>query len=176
MKKILNILWSITLIGTSTTSLFACNTAEYTPEKLAKIKEENKINTKNQTIRDNLEWIAPQEKPFNQVDDKWYFVVWRVNKNDDWKIIKFLNDTFLSDEQTKEIDLKNNYELFLYKAPYFPIDLVIGKINNIVSIVQWREYIKNKTYFKSIYRWNLEENNLPYLVIDDKGNIKVKDE
>lgn len=94
MKKILSILGTITLIGTSTTSLVACNkTQEYTPEELAKLKIENKINTTNQEIRDNLEWIAPQEKPFNKVDNKWYYVIWRGDKNNNWRIAKFLNDT-----------------------------------------------------------------------------------
>ncbi|MFJ1522130.1 lipoprotein [Spiroplasma sp. ald] len=94
MKKILSLLGAITLIGTSTTSLFACNTPqEYTPQELANLKEKNKINTKNQTIRDNLEWIAPQERPFNNIDNKYYYVVWRGNKNNAWRIIKFLNDT-----------------------------------------------------------------------------------
>ncbi|UNF62442.1 lipoprotein [Spiroplasma poulsonii] len=58
MKKILSILGTITLIGTSTTSLVACNTPqEYTPEKLEQLKEKNNINTKNGI----LEWIAQQE-------------------------------------------------------------------------------------------------------------------
>jgi len=35
---------------------------------------------------------------------------------------------------------------------------------------------KNNSHFKSVYRWNLEENNLPDLVIGDKVNIKVKAE
>jgi len=48
MKKILCLLGTITLIGTSTTSLVACdNIAEYTPEELAKLKGENQINTTN---------------------------------------------------------------------------------------------------------------------------------
>ncbi len=65
MKKILSLLGTITLIGTSITSLVACdNIAEYTPEELAKLKKENKINTTNQQIKNNLEWIAPQEKLF----------------------------------------------------------------------------------------------------------------
>ncbi len=173
MKRLLSIIGTISLVGIITTSLVACNkTQEYTPEELVKLKEENKIKTNNQKIKDNLEWIAPQEKPFNKVDNKWYYVVWRGNENNDWKNIKFKNDTFLSDKQTKEIDLKNNYELFLYKAPYFPIDLVIGKTNNIVSIVQWREYLKNKTYFKSVYRWNSDTKE-PDLILDEKGNVKV---
>ncbi|AHF60969.1 hypothetical protein P344_03200 [Spiroplasma mirum ATCC 29335] len=71
MKKILSILGTITLIGTSTTSLVSCNTPQYTEKELADLKEQNKINTKDGI----LEWIAPQEKPFNQVDNKYYFVV-----------------------------------------------------------------------------------------------------
>ncbi|WP_281042146.1 lipoprotein [Spiroplasma citri] len=90
MKKILSLLGTITLIGTSTTSLVACNT-QYSEEELKKLKEKNKINTTDQKIKDNLEWIAPQEKPFNKVDNKWYFVVWRGDENDNWRIIKFQN-------------------------------------------------------------------------------------
>jgi hypothetical protein len=66
MKKILSIFGTITLIGTSTTSLVACNifnkdfnnkikTFKYTEEEIKKLKTENKINTTNQEIRDNLE-------------------------------------------------------------------------------------------------------------------------
>ncbi|WP_253301091.1 lipoprotein [Spiroplasma endosymbiont of Phyllotreta cruciferae] len=176
MKKVLSILGAISLVGISTTSLIACkdNIHKYKTEELVKLKEKNKINTDKQEIKDNLEWIAPQEKSFNQVDNKWYYVVWRGNENNDWKIIKFKNVTFLSDKQTKKIDFKNNYELFLYKAPYFPIDLVIGKTNNIVSIVQWREYLKNKTYFKSVYRWNSDTKE-PDLILDKNGNVKVNE-
>ncbi len=51
MKKILSLFGTITLTGTSTTSLVACNTPnEYTPEELAKLKEKNKIDKKNKTI------------------------------------------------------------------------------------------------------------------------------
>ncbi|MFU0252544.1 lipoprotein [Spiroplasma sp. Moj] len=74
MKRLLSIIGAISLVGTSTTSLVACNTPqEYTKEELEHLKKENKINTTNQEIRDNLEWIAPQEKPFNKVDNKWYY-------------------------------------------------------------------------------------------------------
>ncbi|WP_348736890.1 hypothetical protein [Spiroplasma endosymbiont of Ammophila pubescens] len=93
-KKILSPLSSITLIWTSTTSLVACNTTQkYTKEQLAKLKEENQINTNKQEIKDNLEWMAPQEKPFNQVDNKWYFAIWKPNNSIYWKISKFKHDT-----------------------------------------------------------------------------------
>ncbi len=49
------------------------------------------MNTTNQEIKNNLEWMAAQEKPFNEVDNKYYFVVWRGDKNDNWRIIKFQN-------------------------------------------------------------------------------------
>ncbi|WP_338968445.1 lipoprotein [Spiroplasma endosymbiont of Lonchoptera lutea] len=43
MKKILSILVAITLIETSTTSLVACSTPQYSEDELTKLKEENKI-------------------------------------------------------------------------------------------------------------------------------------
>ncbi len=72
MKKILCILSSITLIETSTTSLVACNTSQYTytEKELADLKEKNNINTKDGV----LEWIAAQEKPFIIVDNKWSII------------------------------------------------------------------------------------------------------
>ncbi|WP_338992690.1 lipoprotein [Spiroplasma endosymbiont of Seladonia tumulorum] len=56
MKKILSIIGTITLIGTSTTSLVACNTniaLQYTEEQLKELKEKNKINTKDGIFRMN---------------------------------------------------------------------------------------------------------------------------
>ncbi len=165
MKKILSFLGTITLIGTSTTNLVACNTPqEYTFEELAKLKEENKINTKNQTIRDNLEWIALQESPFNA--DKYYYVVWRGDKNNNWRIVKFkhsngqkVNDKYNKYKLISSNDEKNLFNLFILKGSvsYFWLKKDDG------------------THFKSVYRWNLDTKE-PDLIIDDKGNIKVKDE
>ncbi|RUO86144.1 hypothetical protein D9R21_04830, partial [Spiroplasma endosymbiont of Megaselia nigra] len=85
MKNILSIFWTITLIGTSTTSLFSCNTLKYNEKQLKELKEKHNINT-NDGI---LEWIAPPEKPFNNVDNKWYYVVWRGEEKNNWRIINF---------------------------------------------------------------------------------------
>ncbi len=60
MKRLLSIIGAISLIGTSTTSLVACNKPQYSEDELKKEKEKHKIDTKYQTIRDNLEWIASQ--------------------------------------------------------------------------------------------------------------------
>ncbi|MBW3058202.1 hypothetical protein D6D54_08885 [Spiroplasma poulsonii] len=169
MKKILSLLGTITLISTSTTNLVACNTPqEYTPEELAKLKEKNKINTKNQTIRDNLEWIAPQERPFNNIDNKYYYVVWRGNKNNTWRIIKFLNDT----NNEKKIDNYVKYSL-IFKPPrfrYYTLLIKDGIINTNNTL-----YADDGSYFKSVYCWNLADTG-PDLIVDDKGNVKVNGE
>ncbi|WP_253301188.1 lipoprotein [Spiroplasma endosymbiont of Phyllotreta cruciferae] len=163
-KKLLSILGTIALIGTSTTSLVACNTPqEYTKEQLAKLKEENKINTTNQQIRDNLEWITPQEKPFKNIDDKWYYVVWRGDKNDNWRIIKFKH----FEQKEKVLDNYDKYEL---KTSHFGGDLFIYK--NLFVSYDWNK--DDGTYFKSVYRWNLDTNISDLLNIDENGNIKVK--
>ncbi|RUO85922.1 lipoprotein, partial [Spiroplasma endosymbiont of Megaselia nigra] len=48
MKKILTFLGAITLIGTSTISLVACNTApQYSKEQLKELKNNNNIKTKD---------------------------------------------------------------------------------------------------------------------------------
>ncbi len=145
MKKILSLLGTITLIGTSTTSLVACNNTpqEYTKEQLKELKCKNNINTKDGI----LEWIAPQEKPFNEVDNKYYFVVWRGDKNADWRIIKFKNN-----EMTIKIDNSNNRQLQ-------KTDLGMGRDLYITNDSGFVKYVThwtddNGSYFKSVYRWN----------------------
>ncbi|PQM29990.1 lipoprotein [Spiroplasma poulsonii] len=125
MKKILSLLGTITLIGTSTTSLVACNTTQkYTPEELAKIKQENKIKTNNQEIRDNLEWIAPQEKPFNKVDNKWYYVVWKGKTQ--WYITNFLNNEKINERGKKNLKEEEGCEIGLYRYSLnYEVDFLI---------------------------------------------------
>ncbi|MFU0252460.1 lipoprotein [Spiroplasma sp. Moj] len=171
MKKILSILSTITLIVTSTTSLVACNTSqEYTKEELKELKEKNKINTTNQEIRNTLEWIAPQEKPFNKVDSKYYYVVWRGDKNNDWRIIKFKNYDL---SHNKILDKHNECVLVLEFLSSHNTDLFIQE--NKYPNRRWYWKNDNGTYIKSVYRWNLNttETNL---IVDDKGNVKVKGE
>ncbi len=93
MKRLLSIIVAISLAGKITTSLVACNKIqEYTKEQLDELKKENQIDTTNQEIKDKLELIAPQEKPFNTVGNKWYYVVW---KGQNWNITKFKNNNVL---------------------------------------------------------------------------------
>ncbi|MBW3059283.1 hypothetical protein D6D54_07620 [Spiroplasma poulsonii] len=172
MKKILILLGTITLIWTSTTSLVSCNifnkdfnnkieTFKYTEEELKKIKAKNKINTINQETRDNLEWIAPQEKPFDNVDNRYYFVVWREQKEDDWYSTLFIHNS----DKARTIDKL----LAITKAEEF-LDLFAGGRGGGMERVWSRD---NGTYFKAVYRWNLNT-NIPNLTVDYKtGEIKV---
>ncbi|UZQ30626.1 MAG: lipoprotein [Spiroplasma phoeniceum] len=153
MKKILSILGTITLIGTSTTSLIACNTTKYNEKKLQELKEKNNVNTNNCI----LEWIAQQETPFNKIDNKWYFVVWRDNKNADWRIIKFKNN-----EMTIKIDNSNNRQLQKTNLG-MGRDLYITNDSGFVKYVtHWTD--DNGSYFKSVYC----SNN------DSEPNIDIK--
>jgi len=168
MKKILSLLGAITLIGTSTTSLVACNTPQYSEDELKKEKEKNNIKTKDGI----LEWIAPQEKPFNTVDNKWYYVVWRGDKKNNWRIIKFKNDKKIDKENTRLLDKQNNNKLFISVYTGVGYSYIILFINNNLDST-WKN--NNGSYFKSVYRWNLD-NNIPELVLDENNNIKVRGE
>ncbi|WP_338965647.1 MULTISPECIES: lipoprotein [unclassified Spiroplasma] len=172
MKKILSLLSTITLIGTSTTSLVACN-KQYSEDELKEQKEKHKINTTNQEIRNNLEWIAPQEKPFNEVDNKWYYVVWRVDKNEKWYVSKFNNNTKLEGGKEKNIDKLNNFflSLYFYIGASFPVLTTCISSKDIK--IPWGS--KNN-YIKSVYRWNGEEQNLPNLIAGNNGNVKINGE
>jgi len=173
MKKLLSILGTITLIGTSTTSLVACNTPqEYTPEELEHLKKENQIDTKDETIKNNLEWIAPQEKPFNEVDNKYYYVVWRGDKNKKWYLSKFNNNTKLEDGKEKNIDKLNNSILSLYFYIGASFSVLTTYISSENIKIPWSS--KND-YIKAVYCWNLDK-PVPDLIIDNSGGLKVKGE
>ncbi|WP_105298928.1 lipoprotein [Spiroplasma sp. ChiS] len=172
MKRLLSIIGAISLLGTSTTNVVACNAPqEYTSEELKELKEKNKIDTADENIKNNLEWIAPQEKPFNTVDNKWYYVVWRSNEKDNWRIVKFKSDNF------KTIDKFNNFELQFFPPKNKVIyGLLIGEKQDwgYKPIKIWIDD-KNNSHFKSVYRWNLDTQE-PDLVVDNEGNIKVNEE
>ncbi|QIA68959.1 lipoprotein [Spiroplasma citri] len=183
MKKLLSFLGAITLIGTSTTSLVACN-KQYREEELTNLKQENKINITNQEIKNNLEWIAPQEKPFNEVDNKYYYVVWRGNINNKWNINNFYNsyggNYYVLDEKSQiQLLFKNNEYFFGIKEFYnnkSKNKITISK-NNVLNVIKEFDIFDiNNNYIKNVYRWNGGEENLPDLIIDNNGNVKVNGE
>ncbi|WP_338991164.1 lipoprotein [Spiroplasma endosymbiont of Seladonia tumulorum] len=163
MKKLLSIISTISLVGTSTTSLVACNTQqEYTPEELAKEKEKNKITTKDGI----LEWIVPKEKPFKEIgNNKYYFIIWKGLKLDKWTLKKY-----------KDVGLDRTNSLI--DKSYSNAEL--HRVSNDLHTIANKEYSSwnkdDETYFKSIYRWNGEEQKLPDLIIDNDGNVKVNGE
>ncbi|MFW4371143.1 MAG: lipoprotein [Spiroplasma sp. hy2] len=173
MKKILSILGAISLVGTTTTSLVACNKPqEYTTKELEHLKKENQIDTTNETIKNNLEWIAPQEKPFNKVDNKWYYVVW---KSKNWNITKFKNNEEIQNKDSfKVLEQKDEYKLELHRYSLkYEVDLNVYEPSNMTN---WPWRIDHGNYFKFVYRWNGEEQNLPNLDIDKDGTVKVSGE
>ncbi len=112
--------------------------------------------------------MAPQEKPFNSVDDKYYFVVWYINKNDDWRIIKFKH----SNLQKKVLDKYNGYELKMASAVIGSLDLVADE-NRFAHHFWWE--VDDGSHFKYVYRWNNDISTPPSLVVNNKtGEIKVK--
>ncbi|RUO85951.1 lipoprotein [Spiroplasma endosymbiont of Megaselia nigra] len=159
MKKILNISGTITLIATSTTSLVACNTPQYIEKELLDLKEKNNIKTKDGI----LEWITTQEKPFSQVDNKWYYVVWRGEEKNNWRIINFNYDF----NNTKKIDKDNSFILYITAIKKLQIWNEMNK--------NWTEWSndKNKIQYKCVYRWNLDTQK-PNLILDENSNIKIK--
>lgn len=173
MKKILSLLGTITLVGTNTTILVSCNKPkihEYTPEELANLKEKNKINTTNQEIKDNLEWITPQEKPFDNIDNKYYFVIWKGNNK--WNIDKFKYDNFpIWISSGNEDRILIHYKAHTIGQRPKELSLVNG---GGLTIKGWSE--DNGTYFKSVYLWKIDK-NIPSLKVNDKtGEIKVEGE
>ncbi|APE74549.1 lipoprotein [Spiroplasma citri] len=173
MKKRLSFLGAITLLGTSTTSLVACNNIpQYNEDELQQLKQENQICTNCKEIKEKLEWIAPQEKPFNTVDNKYYYVVWGGDKNDDWKIIKFNNNEKIKRWHPKTLDVQNNIKLCLTNYAEIPIDIDLSIDASTINL--WKS--DNGTYFKAVYRWNGGEENLPDLVVNNDGNVKVNGE
>nr|CAK99147.1 hypothetical protein with plectrovirus orf 1 domain n-terminal truncated [Spiroplasma citri] len=104
--------------------------------------------------------VYADEKPFNEVDNKYYFVVWRSDKNDDWKIIKFNNNEKIKRWHPKTLDVQNNIKLCLTNYAEIPIDIDLSIDASTINL--WKN--DNGTYIKSVYRWNNDsEPNTPFI-------------
>ncbi len=103
------------------------------------------------------EEVYSYNKPFSEINNKYYFVVWRGNENLEWKICKFKN--------TEKIRLKGGFKLVLdyYGRVDDPnkINLVFdAEINNLRANDQI--WTGNSINFKAAYRWDgAGEPNLP---------------
>ncbi len=66
MKKMLSILGSFVIIGTSTLGIVSCT-----------------VDNLNDCDRNNIgNWhqMCPKDQPFKKVDDKYYVTIWRTSK------------------------------------------------------------------------------------------------
>ncbi|ALA96951.1 putative lipoprotein [Spiroplasma kunkelii CR2-3x] len=186
MKKLLTLFGAITLLGTSATSLVGCNKTEqeYTPNELKKLKQKKKIDTTDKNIKDNLEWIAPQEEPFNIIDNHnhYFYVVWRgvkIGGTDEdvrveygiWRIIKFKYN--YSSPLILDTDIFGNSLSLELKENKIYLGIKPNGYDYIFNHWISSDYTYKKN-IKEVYRWNLETKE-PNLVIDNDGNIKVNE-
>ncbi|PQP78497.1 hypothetical protein C6B38_05620, partial [Spiroplasma sp. ChiS] len=143
--------------------------------ELLKLKEINKIDTANQEIKDNLEWIAPQEEPFNIIDNynHYFYVVWRGDENDNWRIIKF---KYNSSSKVLDTDIGDNSIVLVSTEK----ETYLGVKDNKTANYYYTYWIAlhsayYRKYIKAVYRWNLYTKE-PNLVLDSDGDVKVQGE
>ncbi|MFW4371215.1 MAG: lipoprotein [Spiroplasma sp. hy2] len=159
MKKILNLLGTITLIGTSTTSLISCN-----PD----------IEKCNKETIGNFERICYREEKFNKVDNKWYIVIAKLNLKNNWEIFKFKNYEIKPNFKFKTSNPRVNIVYLLtsnsndIEREYYTIG-ISNPDENLNDISPWNRGVSN---FKAIYQY--EGNDEPTVPkIDDNGNIII---
>ncbi|WFG98434.1 hypothetical protein M1770_00230 [Spiroplasma citri] len=108
--------------------------------------------------------VYPSDKPFSIADDNYYFVVWRGDENDNWRIIKFQNINF--SEKRKVLDTHNECVLVLEFLSSHNTDLFIQENKYPNRRWYWKNDTKN-TYFKFVYHWEIQgQPNTP--IIDPK--------
>lgn len=151
MKKILIILGSLVITGTSTLGVVSCT--------------EEKCDNK---IIGNLKEMCSSNKLFHEDDNKWYFVIARGEKNK-WNIIKFQNNS-----KPKDIYNSNEYDIALSHGKRYYSGLVLWiKKDDKKFPHTWGQ--DKGEYFKNIYQWlgDNEPINNDIPKIDEKGNIIV---
>ncbi|WP_338954653.1 hypothetical protein [Spiroplasma endosymbiont of Polydrusus cervinus] len=126
--------------------------------------------------------VYSNDKSFNNVDNKYYYVVWRGDKNAGWKIALFK----FENTNVTNIDQYGKYIIqYSVKQGYNSGLMLVEKRNpGNVLIKRWEDDNKQE-YFKSLYRWNNDsEPNTPFispktgriteLNLKEKNNIKKK--
>ncbi|QED25364.1 hypothetical protein [Spiroplasma citri] len=125
-----------------------------------------KIESSGKYVKSRLKEVTPQEKPFNTVDNKYYYVVWRGDKNEEWKITKFQNNN--KNNINYEIDIQNRVN-FVSSLMNVKDLFITDSPSRVKSTKYWND--DNGTYFKAVYRWNGGEEWSPILKYDG-GMIK----
>ncbi|WP_374697020.1 hypothetical protein [Spiroplasma endosymbiont of Polydrusus formosus] len=155
MKNILSILGSFVIAGISTLQIISC-------------KIDNVSDCERNDIG-NWKQMCPKDQPFKKVDNKYYVVIWRTSKEDQWKInlFNFRNSEFTNianyDEYIVQYSIKKGYNsgLMLVKQ---------AKVGNVL-IKRWKDDSKQQELFKFLYKWN-NDSFIPDLPkIDENGNL-----
>ncbi|APE75042.1 hypothetical protein [Spiroplasma citri] len=127
-----------------------------------------KIESSFKYIKSRLKEVTPDDKPFNTVDNKWYYVVCRGNENDVWEIVKFNNNEF----PKQKIHYKGKEKITINYGNFSGFqrlkDLYFISRDSL-TIKYWSE--DSGKYFKAVYRWNGGEEWSPILTYDG-GMIK----
>ncbi|QED25053.1 lipoprotein [Spiroplasma citri] len=101
MKRLLSILGGILLIGTSTTSVVSCTEEKCDNELIGNFKK-----------------LCSQNNPFHVDNEKWYFVIVKVN--DKLNVIKFQNNN-----KPKDIYNSSEYDVALSHGKRYYSGLVL---------------------------------------------------
>ncbi len=99
--------------------------------------------------------VYADDKPFNKVDNKWYFVIWHCLFNNEWKINMFNNNAVQI-----RIDITSDWLMKNFD------DLQVGYGRS------WKDWTNYPNYFKSVYRWYT--NNYPNTPIIDPITDKLQ--
>ncbi len=100
--------------------------------------------------------VYADDKPFNKVDNKLYFVIWHGLFNNEWKINVFNNNAVQIRIDTTSDWLMKNFD-----------DLQVGYGRS------WKDWTNYPNYFKSVYRW--DTNNYPNTPIIDQITGQITD-
>ncbi|KAI93144.1 lipoprotein [Spiroplasma melliferum] len=147
MKKLLSILGTIGLTATSTTTLISCDKPN---NKNIPCEKQDHGNWKQQCYNDSS---------FNDIDNKYYIVIWKGLNLEKWNIVKFNNNN-----EKIEIQIDSGQELWKFDKQLM---LDVGK-----GIILWNNDSTGKI-FKSVYRWNGDtEPQIPEI---DKNTGKITD-
>ncbi|WP_338955302.1 lipoprotein [Spiroplasma endosymbiont of Polydrusus cervinus] len=123
MKKILSLLGTIILTGTSTTSLISCEKPNNS-ENGEGNKPEPSYNPQQPPENNNWKLVNDYNSFVFNIDNKFYFFVFQPFNGKQWKILKFKHDT----DFAKEID----------GIPFIPSDIkVYAEASKLKGLYRW---------------------------------------
>ncbi|WP_419334470.1 hypothetical protein [Spiroplasma endosymbiont of Sarcophaga variegata] len=100
--------------------------------------------------------VYANDKPFSKVDNKYYFVVWHIKNNDDWRIIKFKNNIAIGYYQKIILDKYNTYDLKITEKN------LLADENRFAHHFWWDS--DDGSHIKAVYHWNNDsEPNTPFI-------------